>query len=279
MSRWSAVALALRRASDDDLNSRLATYLHPLAGRPLAWHVLDSIAALNPRPLQTLLVSGDTSLPPALEHVRVETIFPARGIGWAVRVSERLHPSVQGVLILDAAAAALGASLHQLVEGPPQRALVDAAGEPVAVWLERDALVQRARTGPDLAALVADCHVIAPAPPDAFLVRDREGLARAGVLVRDRTVSRLMQGGVSFLLPETAMVDVGVTIGADTLVYPGVVLEGETTIGRECVIGPGCRIIDSRLGNGVELKGWNFVVNTALRNRAVLEPYVRRGYD
>jgi len=31
------------------------------------------------------------------------------------------------------------------------------------------------------------------------------------------------------------------------------VLEGQTTIGEETVIGPGCRIIDSWVGSGVEL--------------------------
>ncbi len=88
-----------------------------------------------------------------------------------------------------------------------------------------------------------------------------------------------MAGGVTFLEPRSVLADVDVRIGPDTLVYPGVVLEGRTVIGSETVIGPGCRIIDSQVGSGVELKGWNYLVNTNIRNRAVLEPYVRRGYD
>jgi hypothetical protein len=45
------------------------------------------------------------------------------------------------------------------------------------------------------------------------------------------------------------------------------------------VIGPYTRLVDATLGRGVELKGWNYVARTAVRNHAVLEPYVRRGFD
>ena len=57
------------------------------------------------------------------------------------------------------------------------------------------------------------------------------------------------------------------------------VLEGQTTVGEETVIGPGCRVIDSWVGSGVELKGWNYISHTSVRNRAILEPYTRRGFD
>ena len=81
------------------------------------------------------------------------------------------------------------------------------------------------------------------------------------------------------MLPGSVLVDVDVRIGVDTVIYPGAVLEGDTTIGAETVVGPGCRIIDSWIGSGVELKGWNYVSHTSVRNRAILEPYVRRGFD
>ena len=55
--------------------------------------------------------------------------------------------------------------------------------------------------------------------------------------------------------------------------------EGQTTVGEETVIGPGCRIIDSWVGSGVELKGWNYISRTSVRNRAILEPNARRGFD
>ena len=56
-------------------------------------------------------------------------------------------------------------------------------------------------------------------------------------------------------------------------------LEGATEIGAECVIGPFSRLVEATVGRGVELRGWNYVAHTSVRNHAVLEPYVRRGVD
>jgi len=84
---------------------------------------------------------------------------------------------------------------------------------------------------------------------------------------------------VSFVLPATTWVDADVTIGADTVIYPGAVIEGQTHIGKECVIGPYSRIVNASIGRGVELRGWNYITQTTIRNQAVLEAYVRRGFD
>lgn len=283
MRRWTAVALALRRPDDDQLNSRLSTYLHPLAGRSLIWHALNAVVSQTPRPLKVLLVAGDPSLAGGLEELRAESVYPGRGLPWAAPAADRLHPSSEAVLVLDAAAGALGASLERLVAGPPGRALRGDDGEPVAAWLDRKAFLELARSAPDLERLVTEVADAAaddvPPREDVFVIRDRSRLARAGALIRRRICERLMAGGVTFLEPRSVLADVDVRIGPDTIVYPGVVLEGRTVIGSETVIGPGCRIIDSQVGSGVELKGWNYLVNTTIRNRAVLEPYVRRGYD
>ena len=126
-------------------------------------------------------------------------------------------------------------------------------------------------------ALSAQAHVAAP--ENSVLVRSRHSLAVAAARIRDRLVRRLMDAGVTVLLPESVLLDVDVRVGRDAVLYPGVLLEGQTTVGEETVIGPGCRIIDSWIGSGVELKGWNFIAQTSVRNRAILEPYVRRGFD
>jgi bifunctional UDP-N-acetylglucosamine pyrophosphorylase / glucosamine-1-phosphate N-acetyltransferase len=97
--------------------------------------------------------------------------------------------------------------------------------------------------------------------------------------MRDRLVREHEANGVSFVRPATTWSDADVRIGPDTVIYPGTVIEGATDIGAECVIGPYSRIVESRIGRGAELKGWNYVARTTIRNRAVLEPYVRRGFD
>lgn len=277
---WAGIALALRDAGEDRLRSRVPTYLHPLAGRILAWHVLRALASLDPPPRQLLLVTAVPLDPAVLAGLRAGVVTLDPSGSWWAALEERLEPSVDRVLFVDATAAALATSLAQLRDGPTGRVLRGAEGEPLGVWLDRPDAAGRAEGGGGLEALAVGCEAGTPGDPaEAFAVRDRAALARAGVVVRDRIVRALMDDGVTFLLPETVMVDVDVTVGPDTVIYPGVVLEGATSIGAETVIGPGCRIIDSRIGSGVELKGWNYIVATAIRNRAVLEPYVRRGHD
>src|SRR5690606_28913171 len=129
------------------------------------------------------------------------------------------------------AAAALRASLDGLIAGAPDRALRSQQGEPLAVWIADRRVLEHGVSG-GLEALAAACETVAPADPEeAFAVRDRASLARAGALIQQRLIGRLMEGGVTFLKPETVLVDVDVTIGPDTVIYPGVVLEGGTTIG------------------------------------------------
>src|SRR5690606_21152711 len=52
-----------------------------------------------------------------------------------------------------------------------------------------------------------------------FIVRTREDLLRAHHRVRDGLIRALMQGGVTFLAPESVVVDVDVRIGRDTVIY------------------------------------------------------------
>ena len=89
---------------------------------------------------------------------------------------------------------------------------------------------------------------------DCMGVNDRIQLSIANKVMRRRIITRHMQNGVTFIDPENAYVDAGVSIGNDTVIYPGVVLEGNTEIGAGCTITSGTRIIDSVVGDGVLIK-------------------------
>jgi MobA-like NTP transferase domain len=280
MAGWTAIAFAPALPGAGGLGSRLSKYLHPLAGRPLAWHTLQAVSALSPAP-DGLLVVGPPELTPDVFHdlplaVRAAADEDADPAG-AVR---RELTSGAPVLAFDAAALALPAALQALVDGPAGTLLHDPRGRALAAWLTPGQARAFAEGGADFAALPelfpAGARLL---DPEGFVVESRAELARASVRVRDRLVRALMEGGATFLLPETVLVDVDVRLGRDTVVYPNVVLEGQTTVGDETVIGPGCRIVDSWIGSGVELKGHNYVSHTSIRNRAILEPHVRRGFD
>ncbi len=255
------------------MRSRFPAYLHPVAGRPLCWHTLRAVSSLNPPPARLVIVGGADVNPDLYGDLPIEVTVVGPGEKWR-------QPGDNGfVLVVDAAAPTLASvSLHPLVAGPA-RLLPAANGDlPLALWLPAeeapdkfDQLEQLSDHLPRLPAL--------PDPAPAFRVRTRADLGRVTTVLRDRLVRRLMERGATFLLPDTVLVDVDVKVGRDTVVYPGVCLEGQTVIGDESVIGPGCRIIDSWIGSGVELKGWNYISHTSVRNRAILEPYARKGYD
>ncbi|MDX1622526.1 MAG: NTP transferase domain-containing protein [Gemmatimonadota bacterium] len=116
-------------------------------------------------------------------------------------------------------------------------------------------------------------------PREMTGVNDRAQLAEVEGVIRRRIRRRLMARGVTFLAPETTLVDADVDIGPDTVVYPDVLIEGASTVGREAVIGPFSRIVDSHVGRGAELRGWNHLVRTTIPNGAIVKAFVRRGAD
>jgi bifunctional N-acetylglucosamine-1-phosphate-uridyltransferase/glucosamine-1-phosphate-acetyltransferase GlmU-like protein len=277
MRSWTGIALARTAPGGDGMQSRLSTYLHPLAGRPLAWHTLSALAAAAPAAERLVLLTT-----PELSPEPFDEIAPAVEVLAAAAAEPAPLPELEtdAVLLVDAAAPAIGPLLPGLLQQPPGAGLRAPDGSVAAAWLTAADARAVLDDGGSLAALEARLDLRTDGPRDeAVVVRDRAALARAARLVRDRIVERLMAAGVTFLLPETVLVDVEVRIGRDSVIYPGVVLEGATSVGEETVIGPGCRIIDSWIGSGVELKGWNFVTRSSIRNRAILEPYVRRGFD
>lgn len=283
MTPWTAIALALAKPGDDDLGSRLPTYLHPLAGRPLAWHTLAAVAAARPAPARTLLIlDTETAAEPFRETAPDVEVARASTAGLSEVLPEILREgglSDAPLLLVDAAAATLLRSdVERIVGEPPGCVLVGDDGSVALAWLMLEEARALLASGDLRTAAARELRSLDPVP-DLFVVRDRAVLARAQARIRDRIVHGLMEGGATFLLPASVLVDVDVRIGRDTVIYPGTVLEGQTAIGDETVVGPGCRIVDSWVGSGVELKGWNYISHTEIRNRAILEPYVRRGYD
>lgn len=83
-------------------------------------------------------------------------------------------------------------------------------------------------------------------------VNNRVQLADLERLLNRRTISRLMLDmGVTFIDPGNTYVSERAKIGRDTVIYPGVSIEGDSVIGDGCTIRSGTRITDSTIGHGV----------------------------
>lgn len=86
-------------------------------------------------------------------------------------------------------------------------------------------------------------------------INTRVELARAEQIMRERIRQRLMLQGVTLVDPASTYVDIGVIIGADSTLFPGVHLQGTTTIGDGCTIGPNAVIRDSTIGSDCTIAG------------------------
>ncbi|MGI8878294.1 MAG: bifunctional UDP-N-acetylglucosamine diphosphorylase/glucosamine-1-phosphate N-acetyltransferase GlmU [Candidatus Limnocylindria bacterium] len=105
----------------------------------------------------------------------------------------------------------------------------------------------------DLAAIaIADGERVAAHraddPTEGMGVNTRVDLAAADAVLRRRVRERHMLAGVTFLDPDSTSVDAGVRIAADAVIARGCVLEGETSIGADSVVGPYSIVRDSRVG-------------------------------
>jgi len=90
-------------------------------------------------------------------------------------------------------------------------------------------------------------------PMEAAGVNDRAQLAVADAELRDRINERWMRRGVTMWDPERTYVDAGALLEADVVLLPGVVLQGECTVGAGAEVGPDCHIVDSAVGAGAKV--------------------------
>jgi len=101
-------------------------------------------------------------------------------------------------------------------------------------------------------------------------INDRVQLAAAEHILRRRILEGHMYAGVTIIDPAATYIDVDVKIGTDTVILPGTIITGKTSIGSACRIGPGTTIEQSTIGDDCIIR------NSALEE-ATLEDGVRVG--
>ncbi|KIL52454.1 bifunctional UDP-N-acetylglucosamine diphosphorylase/glucosamine-1-phosphate N-acetyltransferase GlmU [Jeotgalibacillus campisalis] len=85
-------------------------------------------------------------------------------------------------------------------------------------------------------------------------VNDRVALSQAEELMRARINEKHMRNGVSFIDSANTYISNEAVIGRDTVIYPGTVITGKTTIGEDCVVGPNSEFKDSTIGDRTNIK-------------------------
>jgi bifunctional UDP-N-acetylglucosamine pyrophosphorylase/glucosamine-1-phosphate N-acetyltransferase len=83
----------------------------------------------------------------------------------------------------------------------------------------------------------------------------------------------MIEGGVTFIDPSHAYISPDAQIGRDSIIYPGVTIEGASVIGEDCVIRSGARISNSRLGDDVVVKDHSLIVDSDIGSNCSVGPF------
>lgn len=101
-------------------------------------------------------------------------------------------------------------------------------------------------------------------------VNSRVQLAEATKIMQARRNEEIMMSGVTMIDPSTVWIDVDVTVGKDTIIWPMTFLMGDTHIGEDCTVGPNTRLTNTTCKD-------NCTIDETVAVDAVLENNVNCG--
>lgn len=282
--------------------------LCPLLGRPLAAYVLDAAAGLRPERV-IMALDGDigkeaaaslsgrapvTVLRPKSRNAKAAVGLAAALLG-ASALLRKQKPSDLVLVPADRPLLQTG-TLRRLAAARRRNAL-SLALMSCGPDLDRDSVVvlraadlipllpalARAKAGAGLrtigALLAARGRKVGltenSEADETFRVGGRADLARAARLLRQRKNGRLARRGVTLLDPRSSWIDWEAEVGAGTVIYPSVVIEGETRIGRDCRIYPHVHIVDCRVGDRVRVLSSSVLEASRVEDDAQVGPFSR----
>lgn len=109
-------------------------------------------------------------------------------------------------------------------------------------------------------------------PWQAQGANDRAQLAVLNAEMNRRICAAHMRSGVTIVDPYSTLIEVDVTIGADTRIWPGTTLRRGTSIGTECEIGPAATLLAAEVGErAVVPTAW--VESTTIAADTMVEPF------
>ncbi len=109
-----------------------------------------------------------------------------------------------------------------------------------------------------LAAKGARLEAVKARAQEVSGINSQDQLTEARRALQRRINQELMEAGVWMLDPERVYIDVTVTVEPGVRLYPGVHLEGETTVAAGAVVGPDVFVLDSAIG--ADSRVWYSVV-------------------
>ena len=303
------MAIVLAAGKGKRMKSKLYKVLHPVCGKPMVGHVVNTVRLTNSERTVVIVGHGAEDVQAYLGD-QAEYALQAEqlGTGHAVQQAEKLLGKEEGTTILicgdtplvraetieamialhegeGAAATILTATpedptgLGRIIRGEdggvlriveqkdctPEEAAVNEINTGTYCFDNRklfDALSRVTNNNAQGEYYITDVIGILRGDGDKIAayatqdldesigVNDRVVLSQAEAAMRERIVREHMLGGVTVIDPSSTYIGADVTIGSDTVLYPGTVITGQTTIGEDCKIGPNSEIENAVIGNG-----------------------------
>ncbi|MBC5998004.1 bifunctional UDP-N-acetylglucosamine diphosphorylase/glucosamine-1-phosphate N-acetyltransferase GlmU [Romboutsia hominis] len=103
-------------------------------------------------------------------------------------------------------------------------------------------------------------------------VNSRVELSKAEEIMRKRINESHMVNGVTIIDTNSTYIESDVEIGNDTIIYPGVMLKGNTKIGSNCIIEMNSAIENSTIGDNTEVKN-STVIDSVVGENTTVGPY------
>ena len=217
-----------------------------------------------------LIVPGDT---PLLRSATLEGLVAARGKAPASLLTVVMPDPAGYGRVVRAAGKVTGIVEHRDAT-PEQRLITEVAvstyafdgaalaaalgglgrGNEQGEYYLTDAVAALAAGGEIVGVPVAD-------PAEVQGVNSHAQLAAVAADMRRRLNASWMAAGVEMVDPERVYLDAGVTLEAGACLYPGVHLEGTTTVAAGAVVGPDVFAVDSAIGPGARV--WYAVLRGA----------------
>ena len=308
MSDLHVVILAAGKGTR--MKSARPKVLHRVASRPMIDYILRAATSLNPTTTTLVVGHMKESLKQGLEAhpgLSYVTQEPQLGTGHALLQTAPVLEARTGVVLLlsgdvpllrrntlagllakheeSGAAATVLTALFEQPYGYGR--IVRLRGRISRIVEERDASPTQRKIkevnsgifafslGPLFEALRGlGVETLAVPNADEILgVNSRSELAEVSRIVRHKKTAALMAAGVTIEDPATTYVDADVAVGADTVIHPGVHLEGNTQIGSACEIHAGVRILNSVLEDRVTIQNFCVVNGARLAPGVTVGPF------
>ena len=115
--------------------------------------------------------------------------------------------------------------------------------------------------------------VTAEDPDEIRGINSQTELAEVSRIVRQSKNEELMGVGVTIEDPSATYIDDDVTVGPDTVIHPGVRLEGRTRVGERCELQSWVRVVDSTIEDDCTIRNCCVITESQLASGSVVGPF------